>query len=174
MKKITFIILAVLMISGCTEKIDFKWKEYPIKPHRIAQASFSQGREVNVYPGDADRNIILLASSGGLRLHYGSLYDLSSAITTQLKTEIRKRGVKLVDGASSTIEITVNNISHSTGVIRFGVTLDFDVKLGNGVTIPLQVTNESPTVFEYVMNGAVAWAVIKTLNNEQVKSYLNE
>jgi len=173
MKKLLLLLLIPIFFQGCARKIDYSWKEYPIKPERIQQISFEKGASVALATGISNRQIALLANASSLLKYYGSHQMLADAIVTQLNSEMTKRGVRVSNNSLKQIKVSVDSTSYAM-TMRNEVTMGFAIEFGGGQSIPFSVTNKTPWGYDHAFNGAVALAVIKILNNEQVRSYLNE
>ncbi len=169
-----FILVFLLVLTGCTIKHDYTWMEYPITSDRVpSQNSITEGREIRIIKGKSDNSKIFLGRVGAHH-YYGSEQSLTDGIADQLAKELQKKNLVINNTSEKSLEIEVNYSNFEQGTWKIAVTLEFTVKFGNGKTKSYTVRNSSPTSVDRTYNGAVALAVIEIINDQEVLTYINE
>lgn len=173
-----FILVLLLVLSGCAIKHDYTWNEYQITSDRMpSQNSITEGREIRIIKGQSDNSKEFLASVGAHH-YYGSEQTLTDGIADQLAKELQSKNLVINNISEKSLEITVNRSNFELGWWKMAVTLEFTVKFRNGKSKSYTVRNSSPRTtagtVQRTYNGAVALAVIKIANDQEVLTYINE
>ncbi len=174
MKYNIFILVFLLSLTGCAIKHDYIWKEYPIASDLIpSQNNFTEGRKIRIIKGKSDNSKIFLGNVGAHQ-YYGSELSLTDGIADQLTKELKNMNLEINNTSEKSLEITVNSLNFERGMWKIAATLEFTVRFGNGKSKSYTVRNSSPATVDRTYNGAVALAVIKIINDQEVLTYISE
>ena len=168
-------IIFTILISSCSPiKHDYVWAEYRINDSRITTSdAFIKTDSVSLINAQPNNDTFLLAQLGAHQ-YYGSLNQLTEAIVTHLKRELRKHNITTSPDASKTIQIKVVKTDFIQGGWKVRANLDVNLKTGNNYAKDIFASNSTPTTAEQAFDGAVALAVIDILNNPDILAYLQE
>ncbi|MFH2057523.1 MAG: hypothetical protein ABIJ59_01310 [Pseudomonadota bacterium] len=169
-------IIFTILISGCGPfKHDYVWTEYKINDSRITTSdAFIKKDSVSLINAQPNIDTFLIAHLGAHR-YYGSLNQLTEAVITHLKKELRKHNITVSPDASKTIQIKVVKTDFIRGGWKVRANLEVNLKAGNNYTKDILASNSTPTMAaDQAFDGAVALAVIDILNNPDILAYLQE
>jgi hypothetical protein len=106
---------------------EYVWSEYPIAPERVSsQIVFTEGQELWITAGKSGKARIVLGAIGANE-YFGSRQLLADAIVVQLTREMRNKGLRIVDTAGKSVEITVDRTDYEMGLVKFAATIEFTV-----------------------------------------------
>ena len=168
-------LLAVLLLalSGCSITHEYKWNEYKLTPDRLPpQYKFRAGNEVKVIKGESDTTRKYI---GGVGAHnyYANMQILTDGLVEHLTLELQNKKIKVNEGATKSLKITVNNETFERGMWSIAATLNFDVEFGDGNSKSFSVRNKSPGTVENLYNGVIARSVIAIMEDAEVQKYIN-
>lgn len=168
------IVILFVILTACSIRHDYVWKEYPIASDRISsQINFAKGQEISIIKGKSDHSTIFLGNVGAHK-YYGSLQSLTDGIVDQLSKEMQNRHLEIKNEAKKSLEITVNRADFEQGMWKIAATIEVTVKFGNGKTKFYTIRNSSPATVDRTYDGVVAIAVIKLINDTEILTYINE
>lgn len=164
--------LAAIFSTGCTIKHDYVWAEYPVKPERVENvADYQAESSVEITNGNPQTAQILLAGIGAHK-YYGSLGQLTEAVVVQFSQELEKRGMKTQAGAPKSISLEITSNTYERGMWVIRADLNMNIKLGNGTSKSMFVSNTTGGTVPRMYNGAVSVAVTQLLNDPEISDYL--
>lgn len=172
-----FIVLTILfgiLVSGCSIRHDYEWAEHRIQASRIkASDEFAKKSFVSIINAQETKDEMIFADVG-VHKFYGSLDQLTEAVITQLKRELRKRNITVKSDASKIIRIKASKTNFERGMWKVRANLDVHLQAGDHYAKDISVSNSTPAGIYQAFDGAVALAVIEILNNPDVRAYLQE
>lgn len=177
MKIITglFFFLCIAVLTGCGAiKHDYVWNKYEIAPAKwTPQDVFTEGQDVKLIEGNADKSNIVLGNVG-LHHYYGNSQILTHGIVEHLAMELKGKNIEVKDTAKKSMEITVNSPSFEPGTWKMAGALNYTVKFGDGSQKTFTVKNSTPATVDRLYDGLIANAVIQIIKDPDVKQYLKK
>ena len=160
-------------LGACVPPIqDYSWSPYPIAENRITtNETLAAGGTVvivNENP-DAERRMIIRL---GRYEFYTSLKYLGDAVVTQLADELRKRRFTIDGAAPKYLRIKITRPSVTPGIWARRAHFTLEVVAGNGYRLARPINNTTAGSDHRAFDGAVALAVIATLNDPKIVEYL--
>jgi hypothetical protein len=163
----------ILFLTSCSIHHDYKWTEYQIAPNRIIAANRLNQGEITLINEQNDKTIRLLNSMGPNNL-YGTLFQLSESIITQLASELEERKVRVINNTKKNIAIRVENAEFARGMWGSRANMNVTITAGNNYRRVLSITNFSPQYLWSSWDGAIALTVIDILNDNEIIEYINK
>jgi hypothetical protein len=161
-----FVILAVLALAGCGTT-QFKPTEYPLRAG-LVKAMHVKGEPV-VTNAQAQPSPVIVYSYAGTKLG-SDLQAITAVMVKQTREELSKNAT-LEPGPQKTIALKVNSLVSHYKAFYWHSQLQFNATLGNGVVVAMDVPHSSGAV-QQDLNGCIAEAVMKLLNDPRVRAYL--
>lgn len=168
MLKIATALVAAFALTACGTK-PYQPQEYPLRDGLIPKLSVNG--EVQVANAQPSTSEAIVYSYGGTQLA-SNYKDITQLMVEQTKKEIAKNG-KLSPGKSKAIDIKVNYLKSTYIAFFWKSEIKYTATLGNSGVIEKTVTHGSGNVIQD-LNGCIAEAVIKLLNDPKVVAYLAE
>lgn len=169
MLKLVAILIAAAALTGCGT-VQFVPSEYPLRAGLIPQLKVNGDVQVtNAQPSTAEA---IVHSYGGTQL--ASNYKaITQVMVDQTKKEIAKNGQVSPSGKAKTIDLNVSYLKSTYIAFYWKSEIKFTATLGTSGTIEKTVTHGSGSL-QQDLNGCVAEAVVKLLNDPKVVAYLAE
>jgi hypothetical protein len=163
------ILVAAAALTGCGT-IQFVPSEYPLRAGLIPKLTVNGDVQVsNAQPSTAEA---IVYSYGGTKLA-SNYKDITQVMVDQTKKEIAKNGQVSPSGKTKAIDLKVTYLQSTYIAFFWKSEIKFTATLGTSGTVEKTVTHGSGNVHQD-LNGCVAEAVMKLLNDPKVIAYLAE
>lgn len=166
MRKLLAILLASAALTACGTK-PYVPQEYPLRDGLIPRLTVNGDVKVSNAQPATDQAIVY--SYGGTQLA-SNYKDITQLMVEQTKKEIAKSGKVSATGKQKNIDIKVTYLQSRYIAFFWKSEIRFTATLG-GETIEKTVTHGSGNLYQD-LNGCIAEAVMKLLNDPKVVAYL--
>lgn len=161
------IILAALVAFPCAAE-QYKPTIYPLRAGLIPALDLAGN--IDISNAEASKESVVVYKYGFLKLE-SNYHDLTQVFIDQLMIELAKNGKKLDGVAAKKLDVKVTSLVSNYKVFHWKSSLSMQATLGDGTTVYTDVTHASGNVYQD-LNGCIAEAVMKFLNDETLRSYL--
>ena len=156
---------AVLLLSACGTH-PYVPTEYELRAGLISSFPASPTTFNNVQPS---KEQYIVYSYGGTKMA-SNLHDITALMVQQADRELKKNATSK-EGAAKTVDLKVNYLVSTYGIMSWKSKIVYEVALGSGERFEKTVTHGSGDLRQD-LNGCIAEAVMHLLNDERVRAYL--
>lgn len=169
MKTKLLLISLVFWLSGCGTHA-FKPQEYPLRDGLIPALNLKGNVTIN--NAQSAKEPVVVYSYAGTKLA-SNYHEITDVMVVQAAKELKKNSQVTLSPLNKTIDIKVNYLLSTYGVMYWKSQLKYTATLGNGKKIDKIVTHGSGVLVQD-LNGCIAESVIDLFKDETVKEYLAE
>ena len=176
---IIFFLFVLLIFSGCSGhriyyEPDYTQRFYiprqiPIEQGMFVKPEFSICKLVTIVNVQDNEDIIPIGSY--THKWWGNLRKWTETATGVLKTELKKRGVKVTKGAPKILKLSITQAELFWRFWTVECKLNLRVTTGDGYTVNFKKANKSTDLYD-CCDGAVSKAVAAMFDDDNIRNYL--
>ena len=167
-KLITFIALALCLVGCGTSQ--FVPQEYPLRAGLIPSLNVNGIVVINNDQNSKDPAIVYSYMGTKLATNYNKVTEV---MVVQAAKELKNNAIVKNSPIKKSINIKVNYLLSTYGIMYWKSELKYTAALGNGKTINKVVTHGSGVLIQD-LDGCISESVIDLFKDETVKAYLAE